>query len=218
MLRILSGLLLFFMVSIDSNAEAATPCGKNHDLGLKHKQEGYLKNNILTLFSQSTNPKNGPENLKKSSNKNWKFYKNEILKFSMSYPSNWEGSFWLKEDDTSRHKSYAFGYIENKELKIEFVYFKKENNETMPEFIQKKSKYYHQIFSKEIATQNNIKFWRFRSYVQGAENDLFVIDSFSQLKNDLVLLQRGYLPQKSLATKDSNYNLVYAIMNTLKKH
>jgi hypothetical protein len=219
MTRLLSGLLLFFMFSMCSNAEAAIQNAKNYDLELKNKQEDYFKTKIPLLFTQSTNStKSAPENLKKIPNKNWKFYKNEILSFSMSYPLSWKETFWLKEEDTSKNKSYAFGYIENKELKIEFIYFQKDNNETMSEFVRKKLKYYNKIFSKEIATQNNLKFWRFRSYIQGVDDDLFVIDSFSQLKNDLVLLQRGYLSQKSLAAKDSNYTLLNAIMNTLKKY
>ncbi len=211
MTQIFSGLLLIFVFSICSNAEAANQNTKKYDLGFKNKQG-------TSLYSQSPNLKRAPENLNKISSKNWKFYKNEILKFSMSYPSSWKETFWLKEDDTSRHQSYAFGYIENKELKIEFIYFQKANNETMTGFVQKKLKYYHKVLSKEIVTRNNLKFWRFRSNIQGADSDLFVMDSFCQLKEDLVLLQRGYLPQKSLVAKDSNYNLLNAIMNTLKKY
>lgn len=146
-------------------------------------------------------------------------YTNDKLGFKISFPKDWDKDFSIKKEEMTGED--MIGYIKSKKgLFIEFKPYTKNKNQTLDNFVKKYSKEnYIKVSSQESLKINNLKVLRLDVFFRGEENeDLYNIEQFQELKNNIVLKIAGYLTKASLQKKHKDYLSVIQVINTIIKH
>ena len=155
--------------------------------------------------------------LKLDSNSQWATYTNEILKFKIEYPRDWQQNVWLEPGDTKRFDSYCYGMINNERLKIEFVFASKGKNQELHTFTEEFFKDANYVYSNSIRT-NNVPGIRTDAVIEGGEGPVYLLSDVYEYSEDLVLMFVGYLESaESLYNKDQDYLLLEKILDTYQK-